>query len=82
MTTNWGMTSAAEAALGDLHRATDNAIRTMFELAQRLELLRQALDGANAEGRWLLRELHWSSVGGVAEEMVEAAYRPHFDGQS
>ena len=66
MTNNWGAPSAAEAALGDMHRATDNAIRTMFELAQRLELLREAIERANSEAPWQLRELRWSAAGRVS----------------
>ena len=44
--------TAAEAALSEAQRAIDNAIRTIFELATRLELLGEALERAKAERPW------------------------------
>ena len=81
MINNWGVLSAAESAVGDARRATDNAVRTMFELAQKLELLRVAIERANTEGPWPLREWRWSSAGRLTQEMVGSG-RPHLDGQS
>jgi len=80
MIDNWGVLSGAEAALGDARRATDNAIRTMFELAQKLELLREAIEHAKTGGPWLLPESCWSSDSGLAGEMVDPC-RPQFDVQ-
>ena len=81
MINNWGVLSGAEAALGDARRATDNAIRTMFELAQKLELLREAIEHAKTGGPWPLSESGWSSDSGLAGEMVEPRRR-QFDAQS
>ena len=78
MINKWGVLSGAEAALGDARRATDNAIRTMFELAQRLELLREAIEHAKAGGPCPNQESGWSSASGLAGEMVESR-RPQFD---
>lgn len=47
MTNIWDTPRTAEAAVGDAQRAMDNAVRTMFELATRLELLREAIERAN-----------------------------------
>jgi hypothetical protein len=81
MINSWGVLSGAEAALGDARRATDNAIRTMFELAQKLELLREAIEHAKTGGPFPLPESCWSSDSGLAGEMVESC-RPQFDAQS
>jgi len=80
MINNWGVLSGAEAALGDARRATDNAIRTMFELAQRLELLREAIERAKTGGPWPLPESGWSSDSELDWEMVDSC-RPQFDAQ-
>ena len=41
--------TSTETALAETQRAVDNAIRTMFELAYRLEFLREAIERANTE---------------------------------
>ena len=61
MTNHWSVASGAEAAVRDARRASDNAIRTMFELSQRLELLRQAIERAKTDGRL--------ATAGVASEL-------------
>ena len=48
--------TATEAALAEAQRAMDNAIRTMFELAYRLEFLREAIERANTEMRSQVRD--------------------------
>jgi len=42
-------TMAAQVALADVQRARDNAVRSIFELAQSLEFLSEAITRANSE---------------------------------
>ena len=72
MTNNVRPARAAEAALGDAQRAMDNAVRTMFELAFRLEFLREAIERANTETCRQLWVYGWTSASNVAEDLVEA----------
>jgi hypothetical protein len=46
---NRSATMAAQVALADAQRACDNAVRSIFELAQSLELLREAITQSNSE---------------------------------
>ena len=68
----------AEAALSDAQRAMDNAVRTMFELAFRLEFLREAIERANTETCRQLWVYGWTSFPRLAEGMAEATYRSQF----
>lgn len=66
-----GSQAAAEAALKEVERAVDDAVRSIFELARSLEFLTDAIGGLRDETRRQLEE--WQDIRAGAED----AARPH-----
>jgi chromosome segregation ATPase len=72
---NASATIAAEAALADAARARDSALRSIGELAQSLECLREAIMRANSE--WHRRVSAANTGLGDIERGIVRSATPH-----